>query len=166
MVRFGRWGLIVPALTLRFSANFALANFLASCSLRNVLVALACDRFPRGTSNETYHVPWDFLAMRPSRGLRRRLTAVLRTSNRRRTESFRLRPVGPRVTSGGRQAGKWDPRNVDARPFLSHSRAKDSGLTVWDGRGRCLNHAAATPNRAVRMAGRCGVGQTARLYGR
>jgi hypothetical protein len=45
-------------------------------------------------------------------------------------------------------------------------RAKDSGLTVWDGRGRCLNHAAATPNRAVRMAGRCGVGQTARLYGR
>jgi hypothetical protein len=51
------------------STNFALANFLASSSLRNVSVALACFRFPRGSSNETYHVPWDLLAMmRRSRG--------------------------------------------------------------------------------------------------
>jgi hypothetical protein len=65
----------LPAVTCRVSANFALANFLASTSLRNVLVALGCGRFPRGSSNETYHVSWDLLAMTPSRGLRRRLTA-------------------------------------------------------------------------------------------
>jgi hypothetical protein len=65
----------VPAVTCWVSANFALANFFASSSLRNVLVALACGRFLRGSSNETYHVSWDLLAMTPSRGLRRRLTA-------------------------------------------------------------------------------------------
>jgi hypothetical protein len=50
----------------------SLANFLASSSLRNVSVALARFRFPHGSSNETYHVRWDLLAMIPSRGLRRR----------------------------------------------------------------------------------------------
>jgi hypothetical protein len=37
-------------------------------------------------------------------------------------------------------------------------------LTWGMGGAAAFNHAAATPNRAVRMAGRCGVGQTARLY--
>jgi hypothetical protein len=60
----------VPALTFSVSTNFALANFLASCSVGNVSVTLVmCVRCPRASSNETYHVPWDFLAMRPSRGL-------------------------------------------------------------------------------------------------
>ena len=67
----------MPALTFGVSTNFALANFLASRSFGNVLVALTRFRFPRGSSNETYHVPRDLLAMRPSRGLlRRRLGAV------------------------------------------------------------------------------------------
>ena len=66
----------MPALTFGVSTNFALANFLASSSLRNVSVALVCARFRRRSSNETYHVPRDLLAMRPSRGLRRRLGAV------------------------------------------------------------------------------------------
>jgi len=58
----------VPALTFWTSANFALANFLASRSFGNVSVALMCDRFScRGSSNETNHVPWDLLAMRSSR---------------------------------------------------------------------------------------------------
>jgi hypothetical protein len=64
----------VPALTFGVSTNFALANFLASRSFGNVLVSLTRFRFPRGSSNETYHVPLDLLAMIPSRGLRRRLT--------------------------------------------------------------------------------------------
>jgi hypothetical protein len=55
----------VPALTFSVSTNFALANFLASSSLRNVSVALARFRFPHGSSNETYHVRWDLLAMIP-----------------------------------------------------------------------------------------------------
>src|SRR6267142_6189359 len=55
------------------STNFALANFLASRSFGNVLVALTRFRFPHGSSSETYHVPLDLLAMIPSRGLRRRL---------------------------------------------------------------------------------------------
>ena len=66
----------MPALTFSVSTNFALANFLASSSLRNVSVALARFRFPHGSSNETHHVRWDLLAMRPSRGLRRQLGAV------------------------------------------------------------------------------------------
>jgi hypothetical protein len=46
----------VPALTFGVSTNFALANFLASRSFGNVLVALTRFRFPRGsTKNETYH---------------------------------------------------------------------------------------------------------------
>jgi hypothetical protein len=60
----------VPALTFRASANFALAKFLASRSFGNVSVALACrPRLAHGRSNETYHVPRDLLAIRPSRGL-------------------------------------------------------------------------------------------------
>jgi hypothetical protein len=52
----------VPALTFWVSANFALANFLASRSLGNVSVALPCPRFAGGgSSNETYHVSWDLL---------------------------------------------------------------------------------------------------------
>jgi hypothetical protein len=58
----------VPAVTLGVSTNFALANCLASRSLRNVSVALMSVRLPRGRSKETYHVPWDLLAMEPSRG--------------------------------------------------------------------------------------------------
>jgi hypothetical protein len=34
------------------------------------------------------------------------------------------------------------------------------------GGAAAFNHAATTPNRTVRMAARCGVGQTARLYRR
>jgi hypothetical protein len=72
----------VPALTFIVSTNFALANFLASRSFGNVSVALPCPRFTAdGSSNETYHVSWDLLAMRLlSRRLRRRLTAVGGTS--------------------------------------------------------------------------------------
>ncbi len=69
----------MPALTFGVSTNFALANFLASRSIRNVSVALAYARFPCGSSNETYHVPWDLLAMIPSRELRRRLTGLGRS---------------------------------------------------------------------------------------
>src|ERR1700722_16853252 len=76
IVRFGRCGLSVPAATFGVSTSFALAKFLASRSLGNVSVALARECFLRGTSNETYHVPWNLLAMGPSRGLCRRLTAV------------------------------------------------------------------------------------------
>jgi hypothetical protein len=85
----------VPALTFGVSTNFALANFLASRSFGNVLVALTRFRFPRGSSNETYHVPLDLLAMIPSRGLRRRLTDRGRELNRRLTKSFRLPPASP-----------------------------------------------------------------------
>jgi hypothetical protein len=85
----------VPALTFGVSTNFALAKFLASRSFGNVLVALTRFRFPRGSSNETYHVPLDLLAMIPSRGLRRRLTDRGRDLNRRLTKSFRSPPVGP-----------------------------------------------------------------------
>jgi hypothetical protein len=53
----------VPALTFGVSTNFALANSLASRSFGNVSVALAPLRFPRGRSNETYHVPLDLSAM-------------------------------------------------------------------------------------------------------
>ena len=66
----------MPAVTFGVSTNFALAKFLASRSLGNISVALASECFLRGTSNETYYVPWDLLAMGPSRGLCRRLTAV------------------------------------------------------------------------------------------
>ena len=59
----------MPALTCWVSANFALANFLASRSVGNVSVALGCRRFAHGRSNETYQVPRDLLAMRPPRGL-------------------------------------------------------------------------------------------------
>ena len=59
----------MPELTFWTAANFALANFLASRSFGNVSVALGCRRFAHGRSNETYHVPRDLLAMRPSRGL-------------------------------------------------------------------------------------------------
>jgi hypothetical protein len=58
----------VPAVTFGVSTNFALANCLASRSFGNVSVALASPRFPRCNSNETYHVPWDLLAIRPSHG--------------------------------------------------------------------------------------------------
>jgi hypothetical protein len=67
----------VPALTFGVSANFALANFLACRSFGNVSVALACVRLPGPSSNETYRVPWDLSAMRPSARLRRRLGAVV-----------------------------------------------------------------------------------------
>jgi hypothetical protein len=67
----------VPALTFRASANFALANFLASRSFGNVSVALGCRRFASGRSNETYQVPRDLLAMRPSRGLGRPQRTIL-----------------------------------------------------------------------------------------
>src|SRR6202022_4282366 len=79
--------------------HFALANFLASRSLGNVSVALACARFPRGSSNETYHVPWDLSAMTPSRGLRRRLTAVGVRCQPQRANSHR-RPDGAALMSG------------------------------------------------------------------
>src|ERR1700716_2594014 len=95
IVLFGRCGSSVPALTFGVSTNFALANFLASRSFGNVLVALTRFRFPRGSSNETYHVPLDLLAMIPSRGLRRRLTDRGRELNRRLTKSFRLPPASP-----------------------------------------------------------------------
>ncbi len=85
----------MPALTFGVSTNFALANFLASRSFGNVLVALTRFRFPRGSSNETYHVPLDLLAMIPSRGLRRRLTDRGRDLNRGLTKSFRLPPASP-----------------------------------------------------------------------
>jgi hypothetical protein len=49
-------------------STFALANFLASRSFGNVSVLLVSARLPRGRSKETYHVPWDLLAMEPSRG--------------------------------------------------------------------------------------------------
>ena len=58
----------MPALTFGVLTNFALANFLASRSFGNVSVALVCVRFRSRSSNETYHVPRDLLAMRPSRG--------------------------------------------------------------------------------------------------
>src|SRR6266478_699666 len=95
IVRFGRCGLRVPALTFGVSTNFALANFLASRSFGNVLVALTRFRFPRGRSNETYHVPLDLLAMIPSRGLRRAAHRRGRNLNRRLMKSFRLPPGGP-----------------------------------------------------------------------
>jgi len=65
------------------STNFALANFLAARSFGNVSVALAIECFRRDTSNETYHVPWDFLAMRPSRAMSAAHRPVGRTSGKR-----------------------------------------------------------------------------------
>jgi hypothetical protein len=70
----------VPAPTFWVSANFALANFLASRSFGNVSVILACCRFPYGSSYETYQVTLNLSAMIPSRGLRRRRTAMGGTS--------------------------------------------------------------------------------------
>jgi hypothetical protein len=70
----------VPALTFSVSTNFTLANCLASRSLGNVSVALALFRFPRGRSNETYHVPWDLFAMGdafPDSSLRGPMRALL-----------------------------------------------------------------------------------------
>jgi hypothetical protein len=64
IVRFGKFGLIVPALMFRLSASFALANALASCSVRNVSAALRGRGLPRSRfldSNETYQVPLDLL---------------------------------------------------------------------------------------------------------
>jgi hypothetical protein len=56
----------VPALRFRVWANFALANCFASRSFGNISVALANDRFRRrGSSNETYHMPCDLLAIKP-----------------------------------------------------------------------------------------------------
>jgi hypothetical protein len=57
----------VPAWTFEASAIFALANAFASCSLRKVSVARACERFPTGPlgSNETYHFPLDLLGRGP-----------------------------------------------------------------------------------------------------
>jgi hypothetical protein len=75
--------------------QFCSRKFLASSSLRNVSVALACVRFPRGSSNDTYHVPWDLLAIIPSRGLRRAAHRRGRNLNRRLTKSFRLPPASP-----------------------------------------------------------------------
>jgi hypothetical protein len=95
IVLFGRCGLSVPALTFGVPTNFALANFLASRSFGNVLVALTRFRFPRGSSNETYHVPLDLLAMIP---LARATSAAHRRGpnlNRRLMKSFRLPPGGP-----------------------------------------------------------------------
>src|SRR6202021_2211497 len=60
---FGQMGFRGPAVEFGRSTNFALANFSASRSFGNVSVALASARFPGGSSNETYHVPWDLLAM-------------------------------------------------------------------------------------------------------
>ena len=45
--------------------NFALANCFASRSFGNVSVPLANARFPRGSSNETYHKSCGLLAMKP-----------------------------------------------------------------------------------------------------
>src|SRR3981189_816982 len=75
--------------------QFCSRKFLASSSLANVSVALACVRFPRGSSNDTYHVPWDLLAIIPSRGLRRAAHRRGRNLNRRLTKSFRLPPASP-----------------------------------------------------------------------
>jgi hypothetical protein len=66
----------VPALTFSVSTNFVFANLLASRSFGNVSVTLACFRFPGGNSNETYHVPWDLLAMRPRAGYAGRLALL------------------------------------------------------------------------------------------
>ena len=66
-------------MTFGVSTNFALANFLASRSFGNVSVVLAPLRFPRGRSNETYHVPLDLSAMEdaPDSALRGRMRALL-----------------------------------------------------------------------------------------
>ena len=64
----------MPALTFRASANFALAKFLAFRSFGNVSVR--CRRFAPGRLNETYQVPRDLLAMRPSRGLALQLLSL------------------------------------------------------------------------------------------
>ena len=69
----------MPALTFGVSTNVAFANFLASSSFGNVSAALAPFRFPRGRSNETYHVPLDLSAMEdaPDSALRGRMRALL-----------------------------------------------------------------------------------------
>ena len=72
----------MPAVRFGVSTNFAIAKFLASRSFGNVSVVLASVRFPRGSSNETYHVPRDLLAVRPSRGLCRRFTVMARLAKR------------------------------------------------------------------------------------
>jgi hypothetical protein len=57
IIRFGNCGLSVPALTFRPSANFALANDFASCSVWKVSASLACVRVPFVSPfgwNETY----------------------------------------------------------------------------------------------------------------
>jgi hypothetical protein len=46
----------VPAVIFSVSANFPLANCLASRSFGNFSVALACFRLSAPSSNETYHV--------------------------------------------------------------------------------------------------------------
>jgi hypothetical protein len=70
IVRFGTWGLSVPALTLSTSATFCFANSFASISVRKVTVERADARFAGGTlfcSNETYQVSWNLTPMEMSR---------------------------------------------------------------------------------------------------
>jgi hypothetical protein len=144
----------VPAVTFGVSTNFALANILASRSFVNVSVALfVCARLPRGSSNETYHVPWDLLAMRPSRGLCRRLTAVGGTSIEGQPKSFRLPPASPQESFpavAGVGDARWPPRikfNLmgvsGLRTYLAggginrsmgglHQRALNDTLTIVD----------------------------------
>jgi hypothetical protein len=110
----------VPAVTFGVSTNFALANFLASRSFGNVSVALASPRFPRGGSNETYHVPWDLLAMRPSRGLCRRLTAVSGTSIEGKRNRSARQPASP-LDSFPAVAGAGQPPTQNAPAALPES---------------------------------------------
>src|ERR1700688_260678 len=68
MIRFGRYGLSVPALKFEPSVSFALANALASCSFRKVSVFLMNARWPGSNSfgsNETYQVPLDLFGRGP-----------------------------------------------------------------------------------------------------
>jgi hypothetical protein len=65
IVRFGKCGLIVPALMFRLSASLALANALASRSVRNVRPSLAGDTCPmvalwtRTTRTRCLWIFWD-----------------------------------------------------------------------------------------------------------
>jgi hypothetical protein len=123
----------VPALIFSESTNFALADCLASRSFGNVSVALALFRFPRGRSNETYHVPWDLLVMRPLRGLGRRLTAVGGTSieGERNRSACCLAALGIRFQQRpGRTAFR---AKMHQRASLSHGR----GIGRLFGNGIC-----------------------------
>ncbi len=124
----------MPALTFGVSTNFALANFLASRSFGNVSVALTRARFPRGSSNETYHVPLGLLAMVPSRGLLRRLTDRGRDLNRRLTKSFRLPPASPQDSFSG-LAGVGQPsepeRTSDVSGVMAGSAIHPSSASAF-----------------------------------